>query len=196
MGDPRKQRRKYRRPQNPWKAERIAEESEIIKKYGLKNNREIWRAKASVGRFRQQARALLVSSGPQVETEKKQLLDKLNRLGILKSNLMEDVLALTVNEVLERRLQTMVFKKGLANSPRQARQMVVHGHVVVGSKITTIPGFTVSVEDEDTIKLADKIAVKAASEYKKEKKEKVESGGKTEEVGEKAAAAEAEVKQA
>lgn len=159
MGDPKKQRRKYKRPQHLWKTERITEENELFKKYGLKNKKEIWRAKSAVGRFRQQARILLGSSGEEAEKEKKELITKLNKLGILQTKSVEDILALTVSDLLEHRLQTLVYRKGLANTIKQARQLVVHGHVLIGENIVNIPGYPVVRDEEEKIRIVEGIQV-------------------------------------
>lgn len=157
MGDPRKQRRKYERPKHPWRAERILEENELCKKYGLKNKTELWRAKSTIGRFRQQARQLLGSSGEKIEAEKKGLVERLNKLGLLESNKIEDILSLTVENLLERRLQTIVQKKGLTTTIKQSRQYVTHGHVIVGSNIVDTPSYIVSHGEEDQVKLTEKM---------------------------------------
>jgi len=159
MGDPRKQRRKYDTPAHPWKAERITEEKEICRKYGLKNRKEIWRAKSKTRRFRQQARKLLASSGEEVMKEKKELLDKLKSMGILESPSLEDVLALKTDDLLGRRLQSLVYRKNLSNTIKEARQLVTHGHVLVGSRIINIPSYSVSKTEEDSIRLKEGIRV-------------------------------------
>jgi len=191
MGDPRKQRRKYASPKHPWRAERITEENEIAKKHGLKTKREIWRAKSTVGRYRQQARLLLASSGEETEKESKELLTKLNKLGIMDSPNLDDVLALTVENLLNRRLQTIVFTKGLARTPKQARQLIVHKHVVVGKNIVDVPRYIVAKDEEDKIRLrielkegesAPKSTAKDAAESaEKPKQEKPSEETKTEE---------------
>ena len=56
--------------------------------------------------------------------------------------------------LLECRLDNIVYRLGFANSIRQARQMVVHGHILVNGKKVDIPSFNVSVGDE--IKLREK----------------------------------------
>lgn len=56
--------------------------------------------------------------------------------------------------LLECRLDNIVYRLGFANSIRQARQMVVHGHILVNNKKVDIPSFKVSVGDE--IKLREK----------------------------------------
>lgn len=160
MGDPRKQRKKYSRPKHPWKSERISEENELCKTYGLKNKTEVWRAKSTLKRFREQARNLLGrSEDEETNKEAKQLLDKLNRLGIMKSNSLEDVLALTIENVLDRRLQTIVYRKGIAYNIKQARQFITHRHVMVGGKVVDVPRFIVAKDLEDSIKLFKEMKV-------------------------------------
>jgi small subunit ribosomal protein S4 len=160
MGDPRRPHRRYSRPSHPWRAERINEEKELVRKYGLKNKREIWRAKSKIARFRQQARSLLASSGDIVEKEKKELLDRLNRMGILETRSLDDVLALTGENLLERRLQTMVVKKGHARTMKQARQLVVHGHVFVRDNAVAVPQYPVLKEEEELIHIREDIKEK------------------------------------
>lgn len=66
---------------------------------------------------------------------------------------LDDILSLTVEDVLSRRLQTMVFKKGMALSPLHSRQLIVHGHVTVGERVITIPGYEVGSQEEGGVKL-------------------------------------------
>ncbi len=157
MGDPRKQRRKYEKPQHPWKAERITQENEICKKYGLKNKKEVWKAKSAMGQLRQQARKLLASTGKEAEKETRELLSRIKRLGISDTTSVEDVLNLTEENVLERRLQTMVFRKSLANSIKQARQFITHGHIIIGNHVVSVPGYIVLKDEEDRIQINEKI---------------------------------------
>lgn len=179
MGDPRKQRRKYSRPKHPWRAERITEENELQKKHGLKNKREIWRAKSEVGQFRQQARILLASPGEESNKEAKEILTKLNRLGVMDSQNLEDVLALTVEDLLDRRLQTIVYKKGLAKTPKEARQLIVHKHLLVGKNVVDVPRYLVPVDEEDKIRV--KIELKEAEPKPKPAEKKEEAAEPTEE---------------
>lgn len=155
MGDPGKQRRRYSRPKHPWTSERIEEENKLQKEYGLKNKSEIWKANATVGRFRTRARELLGSGMEDVESKKREgeLLTKLNQMGLLQSDMLEDVLALKVNDLLERRLQTMVYRKGLANTIKQARQLVTHGHILVRDNVVNVPSYPVLKEEEDFIRV-------------------------------------------
>ncbi len=158
MGTPGKQRRKFSRPKHPWRIERVTGEKEIQSKYGLKNKREIWRARSMLGRVRQQARKLLPLTDEGSEKEKRELIAKINRMGI-NIKTADDILGLGVEDILDRRLQTVVFRRGLANTPRQARQFIVHNHVYVGGHKVSVPGYMVLAQEEGTIRLADDIKV-------------------------------------
>ncbi|MFH8080334.1 MAG: 30S ribosomal protein S4 [Candidatus Aenigmatarchaeota archaeon] len=145
----RKIRNTYRKPRKPWDKARIEEEKKLMKKYGLRRKKEIWRAEALLRSFRQRARNL---SAKRNEEEEKKLLDKLYRLGLLeKGAKLNDVLSLTVEDILERRLQTIVAKKGLANTPKQARQYIVHGHIGINGRRIKFPGMLVTRDVEDKI---------------------------------------------
>ncbi len=58
---------------------------------------------------------------------------------------------MTVEAVLERRLQTQLVRKGFAVSMEQARQFIVHRHITAGSKVITSPSYLVSKEEEGKI---------------------------------------------
>jgi len=156
LGDPKFSRQKYERPSHPWEGERIKAENELLKKYGLKNKKELWRAQSVLRRFRQRARQLqaLVRYGDkQAAKEKDELMGRLGRLGLLPTEgaTLDDVLALDVEAVLSRRLQTLAFVKGLAFTPHQARQFIVHGHVAIGVRRVTVPGYLVTRTEEGGI---------------------------------------------
>lgn len=122
--------------------------------YGLRNKRELWRAQTEVARIRNQARALLALS-TEVRSEKEmRLLNFLNRLGLVKEGAtLDDILNLKVEDLLERRLQTIVMKKSSSKSPYQARQVVSHGHVSIGNRKVNIPGYLVKTAEEQQILL-------------------------------------------
>jgi small subunit ribosomal protein S4 len=148
-------RKKYETPLHPWKESRIKSERELIKKYGLKNHKEVWKAKTYLGKHREQARELLAKVGtanPQAKKESDQLLLHLTRIGILPmGSSLDDVLALDTESVLSRRLQTLVYLKGFSSTPYQARQLISHGHVAVSGKKITVPGYMVGKDDEGHI---------------------------------------------
>ena len=156
MGDPKFSRAHFERPSHPWEAERIKTENELLKKYGLKNKKELWRSQYTLRRFRQRARelqALVRTGNQQAEKEREQLLRRLGRLGLLplEGTTLDDVLSLDVEALLSRRLQTLTFLKGLAFTPRQARQFIVHGHVSIEGRRVTIPGYLVNRQEENAI---------------------------------------------
>ncbi len=155
MGDPKFSRRKYSTPSHPWEAERIKEELGLVKKYGLKNKREIWKQKSRLANYRHQARrlqALLRFDDPQAKKETEALLGSLYRQGIISQNAnLNDVLSLNVENLLSRRLQTVVYMKGLAHSTKQARQLIVHGHISLNGRRITVPGYIVRRGEEEFI---------------------------------------------
>ena len=164
MGDPKFSRAKFERPSHPWEAERIKAENELLKKYGLKNKKELWRSQYTLRRFRQRARELQArvrTGDKQAEKEREQLLRRLGRLGLLplEGTTLDDVLALDVEAILSRRLQTLTFLKGLAFTPRQARQFIVHGHVSIAGRRITIPGVLVSRTEENGISYDERSAI-------------------------------------
>ena len=154
MGDPKKARKQYSRPRSPWRADQLAQELYLLGTYGLRNKRELWKAETQLSSVRKQARTLLAATQVVREREEKKLLDSLRKKGLIREEAtLDDILSLTVEDMLARRLQSMVFKKGMALSPLHARQLIVHGHVSVGDRIITVPGYEVGGSDEAGIKL-------------------------------------------
>ncbi|MEM1535724.1 MAG: 30S ribosomal protein S4 [Candidatus Pacearchaeota archaeon] len=147
MGDPKRKRKKYKKPRKLHDAARIAEERELIKKYGLKNKREIWKAEAKLRKIREQAKKLILHPEKQEE-----FIEHLNKLGLVSKNAtIDDVLALTKEDILNRRLQTIVFKKKLARTIKEARQLIVHKKIKINGAACNVPGRIVSVKEEATI---------------------------------------------
>ncbi|AXI24764.1 30S ribosomal protein S4 [Methanofervidicoccus sp. A16] len=156
MGDPRRLKKKYDTPNHPWIGERIKREKELLNKYGLVNKRELWKMETRLRKFRRQARKLISDTSKQGAKEAKQLFSILRRYGILvkEDPTLDDVLSLTVEDILERRLQTIVFRKGLARTIKQARQFIVHGHIAIKGRRVTAPSYLVPVDEEDHITYA------------------------------------------
>ena len=152
--------RKYSKPKHPWRTERIEEENQLQKEYGLKNKREIWKTKSVLSGFRQQARKLLAETGEEAEKEKTDLLKRLNRLGVLDSMELDDVLAVKVSDILGRRLQTIVYRKGLANTIKHSRQLITHKHIIVGDRKVSVPGYIVTKDEEEAVRLDEEYAKK------------------------------------
>ncbi len=153
MGDPKKPRKKWERPGHPWIKERLARELELVGKYGLRNKREVWRAQTILRELRRRAKALLSLPPDARSVEEKRLVVKLYNMGFLESenSVLENILSLDVEHVLERRLQTIVFKKGLSKSVYHARQLITHGHIAIGGRRVTSPGYLVPRSEENLI---------------------------------------------
>ena len=153
MGDPKFPSKHYDTPSHPWQKVRIDEERAMIHQYGLKNKREIWKANTKIRDMRRQARKLTAKANDsQSQKEKGLLLAKLNRLGMLEQDsALEDVLGITPENILDRRLQTQVYLQGLSSTIKQARQLIVHGHISVDGAVTRVPGMTVTKLQEKNI---------------------------------------------
>lgn len=153
MGDPKKRRKQYTTPIHPWQKLRIDDEKALSKEFGLKNKKEIWKLASKTRDFARQAKKLIANTSEQGELEKKQLLARLVSLHILPPDAdLDDVLGLQTKDLMERRLQTMVMKKGLAKSMKEARQLIVHGHIMIGTTKITIPSYLVKKDEETLIK--------------------------------------------
>jgi len=150
LGDPKKQRKKYETPRFPWRIDILQAELRLVGQYGLRNKRELWRHKTKISKFRGIARSILGMPEKEGEILKAQLLGRLCRLGILpETAALDDVLDLSIDDVLERRLQSLVFQKHLAKSIHQARQLITHGHIAINERKVTSPSYLV-LRDEET----------------------------------------------
>ncbi len=152
----RKLKRRFAKPIKPWEKQRIIDERALINEYAYKNKREIWRMKTQISRLRDFAKKLVSIRSAQEVKERDEFLKSLYNKGLVGENAtVEDVLALTVRAISERRLQTLVFRRGLARSPKQARQFITHGHVFVGERKVTAPSTIILRSEEDLIKVKD-----------------------------------------
>ena len=184
MGSPKKQRKKFSKPAHPWQKERILAEQELLKEYGLNRKYEIWKMNTILRNFTHQAKNLVTIKNPQIEKERSQLLTKLFSMGLLaKDTTLEDVLSLTLKDVMERRLQTLVYRKNMAGSLKQARQFIIHGHIALGEKTITAPSHLVLSKEENDLCFAqnsvlsnaghpERAAIKTEKTGKKTKVEK------------------------
>jgi small subunit ribosomal protein S4 len=155
MGDPRKPRKKYDTPMHPWQKSRIDEEKEITKAYGTKTKKEIWKMRAVLRRLANQVKLAAGLKGEEFEKQKSTVVLKAKKMGLITEGQgLDDVLGLKLQNIMDRRLQTLVFRKGLALTVNQARQFIVHEHIqVMGRKITS-PSYIITVEQENHIGFA------------------------------------------
>jgi small subunit ribosomal protein S4 len=152
MGDPKKQRKKFDTPRFRWRKDILQEELRLIGQYGLRNKHELWRHKTMLSKTRGIARSLIGKTPEERVKMENELLTRLKKLGILNETaVLDNVLDLSIEDLLERRLQTIVFRKGLARTVFQSRQLITHGHVTIGNRRVTVPGYTVSKEEEPNV---------------------------------------------
>jgi small subunit ribosomal protein S4 len=152
MGDPRKLRKKFKRPSMPFEKARIDAELKYLGEYGLRSKREFWKHKYQLSKFRRIARDLKTMPETQQKIAFGELTGRLRSLGLVGADATtDDVLSLSVENILDRRLQTVVFKKGLARSIYQARQVVAHKHIGIQGKVISSPSYLVKLDEEDKL---------------------------------------------
>jgi small subunit ribosomal protein S4 len=165
MGDPRRFRNKSERPKKLWDLDRIKHDRALLTEYGLKNMHELWRATAELKKYRREARRLLSVTEEERRDDAKKVLAKLARMGVLKEGaVIDDVLSLEVRVILERRLSTLVLRKGLAKTIAQSRQLITHGFIGLNGRMVTRPGYLVSSEEEASLAYAKQIDLSVKSE--------------------------------
>jgi small subunit ribosomal protein S4 len=160
MGDPKKQRKKFDTPRFRWRKDVLQEELKLLGQYGLRNKHELWRHKTTLSKTRGIARTLVSQTTEQRAKMEGELLAQLKKKGILaETAVLDNVLDLTIEDILERRLQTIVFRKGLARTTFQARQLITHGHISIEGRRVTIPGYIVPKVEEPTIAYSAESAI-------------------------------------
>lgn len=152
MGDPKKQRKKFDTPRFRWRKDILQEELKLLGQYGLRNKHELWRHKTTLSKTRGIARSLISKTPEERAKMENELLTKLKKVGILpETAVLDNVLDLTIEDILERRLQTIVLRKGLARTVFQSRQLITHGHITVDNRRVTVPGYMVAKNDEPKV---------------------------------------------
>lgn len=134
-----------------WNLQRIKSDNDIIEEYGLKNMRELWMAQSEISRIRGNVRSLLSGSSSNANMEK-DILTNLSKKGISAQNpTLDQLLDIKESAILERRLQSIVFRKGMARTMKQARQLITHGFIAINANKVNKPGYIVSKTEEDKI---------------------------------------------
>jgi len=154
MGDPKTPRKIWNKPKRPLNYDLLMDELKTLGAFGLKTKRELWKTQTELSRVRFQARSILALRQEERERKEPILIQSLSKIGLVDQNsTLDDVLNLQVTDLLSRRLQTMAQKKLYFKTPYQARQAIVHGHVMIGDSVITIPSYIVKTEEETKIHL-------------------------------------------
>ncbi|KON30005.1 hypothetical protein AC482_05020 [miscellaneous Crenarchaeota group-15 archaeon DG-45] len=149
MGDPKKKHKRYTTPKRPYDQEALEEELRLIGAYGLRNKRELWSHRTEISRMRRMAREKLSMDPVERAEGERAMTVKLRGLGLIGERAgLEDILTLRIEDLMERRLQTVVYRRGMAKSLFQARQLIAHGHISMGGRKVRAPSHLVTLEDE------------------------------------------------
>lgn len=144
---PKRQPKRFSRPKKLYDKIRIDSENALIKKYGLKSKREVWRADFAISKIRTIAKDLITAEAD----KKEEFLNRQKEKGF-KVETIADVLALNKEDYLKRRLQSVMVEKGLCMTPKQARQLITHKHVKIKGYFISSPSHLTTLEEENSIK--------------------------------------------
>ena len=176
-------RKTSKNPKKPFDKDRLVNELRIVGFYGLRNKREMWRVQLTLAKLRKAARQLLTlpEADARRQFEGDALIRRIVRLGLLKENerQLDYVLGLTINQFMERRLQTLVAQRKLANSVHHARVMIRQRHIAIGKQMVNIPSFMVRVSSEQHIQIAPTSVIKTGL-MGRMKKKRAAGGAKAE----------------
>ena len=154
MGDPKTPRKVWKKPKRPLNYDLMMDELKTLGTFGLKTKRELWKTQTELSRVRFQARSILALRQEERERKEPILIQSLSKIGLIDQNsTLDDVLNLQVTDLLSRRLQTIAQRRLYFKTPYQARQAIVHGHVMIGDFVVTIPSYIVKTEEETKIHL-------------------------------------------
>ena len=140
--------KKYSKPKQPFNKERLIEEAEIKKEFGLKNKKEIWKSDSMIKSIKNRAKKLISAN----KEEQKLLFDRLKKIGLVTDSIA-DVLSLDKTDYLKRRLQTIILMKKMATTSKGARQLITHKKIIVGRNVVDSPSYIVPIELENKISL-------------------------------------------
>lgn len=186
----RKLRKQYQTPMHPWNKERIDEERELSRDFGLRNKREIYKMNTILKTFKNTAKRLLARTDAQAEIERGHLMTKLTNLGIIQDGAsFDEVLGLGIKTLLARRLQSILVKRRLARSTLQARQFITHRHIIINGQQITSPSYLVPLSEEGSITFMERSSLldemhperPKDEDFEKSPEEKVKEEDKVEE---------------
>lgn len=157
MGLPVKHRKNFVSHKKRWDKQTIVDEAALVKDYALKNKKEIRRIELSISKYKKIAKELNRDEDTKNSLQAKNFIEKLKLKGILNASAqsLDEVLDINIRDVLERRLSNVVYKMKLARTPKQARQFVVHRHVLVDGNVITAPSYLVSVPEEAKVEFRE-----------------------------------------
>ncbi|MFQ3274887.1 MAG: small subunit ribosomal protein S4 [Candidatus Nanohaloarchaea archaeon] len=146
-----KLKKQYETPNEGWSEERIQREDQLVEEYGLKNKKEVYKAESMLRDLRREARKLVAQED---EEQNQNLINKAQSLGLVKKDAqLEDILTLNTTDILDRRLQTAVNRRGYSDTVNEARQLVTHGHTEIDGKRVNIPGYLLTQEEEKKLEV-------------------------------------------
>jgi len=156
VGDPKKKHKGYTKPKRPYDYDALMEELRLVGTYGLRNKRELWRLRTELSRIRRMAREKLSMDPVERAKGEREMVRKLHSLGLVDEKaVLEDALGLRIEDLMGRRLQTVVFRRGMTKSLFQARQLITHGHISVGGRKVRVPSYWVTLDDEAQLDYAE-----------------------------------------
>ena len=172
-----KLKKTYDTPNTGWNEERMEREEGLMEDYGLKNKKELYKAQSNLRSFRRQARKLVAEEDEEAEQE---IIERANDLGLIRGNAgLEALLTLNITDILDRRIQSAVERKGYADTINHARQLVTHGHIYVDGERVTAPGYLLTQEEEK--ELEERLPEVEETEDETEEVEEVEEESEAEE---------------